>query len=189
MATQINTMIRVILLGGVLGALATSFGCSSPRRTTRAWVSQKTLIKEREKGVFRYKVYIMPNQNQAKTRAFSKKSKVPLVLSIRVINKDGGVSPLRGICQDLRQYSILYEYLLNAAKNDFVLLNGNEFEYPIYYSFENNYNAFPFETINIGYSGSVNPSATQLKKLRLLYMDKIFSHDTLLLNLGQSITL
>jgi hypothetical protein len=151
-------------------------------------VQIKTLVYEFDKGWLKYKIFQMPDTAAG---AKSKKHMVlqPIMFSIRIINMQDGSSPLRRLCSNLEEYNEYYEYLLNQAKNDIVILNGNEIEYPVYYSFENSYNVFPFETINVGYSRERLKHGDHAKNLRLLYQDKIFSHDTLMCRVGASITL
>ena len=56
--------------------------------------------------------------------------------------------------------------------------------YPVYYAFENNYDAFPFETINVGFEYDLRKNGiNSLKNLQLIYTDKIFSHSTISCNL------
>ena len=184
-------MVTGIQLGRLFITLATGLflsGCAMNRTATQGgWVAKKTLIRECDKGWLQYKVYVMPPRDSMVVVGHKRKQKVPLVMSIMIINTQTGASPLRAISGNLEEYNTYYEYLLNQAKNDFILFKGTSPEYPVYYAFENNYNVFPFETINIGYPGSVRPSLKELKKMNLLYLDKVFSHDTLLMNLGQKI--
>jgi len=56
--------------------------------------------------------------------------------------------------------------------------------YPVAYSFENNYNAFPFETINVGFKFSKGIKAGT-KDLQLIYDDKVFARDTVSFYLNQ----
>ncbi len=138
----------------------------------------KLLLGNYTRGWVKYNIYILTNEAWQKKPLKNKKQ---IILSIRIINAEDNISPLRRQGRSLEQYNVLYEYLLNQAKNDLVLISGNSIAYPVYYSFENNYNAVPFETINVGYdiSSMAHKSKKRGVSMRLLYMDKIFSHDTL----------
>lgn len=167
--------IYILVFAIVVGA-----GCSTSKPTAFRPVREKTLIGETEKGWLKYKFYLMPADNVAsKVKGKSKN----VVFSIQVINMQDATSPLRKLCSNLDDYNIYYEYLLNQTKNDLTLTSGKSISYPVYYAFENNYNAFPFETINVGYSLDKGGRSRKTTK-SLLYVDKIFAHDTIRCNLA-----
>lgn len=133
-----------------------------------------------KKGDLSYEIYRQPLAGE-NMQATAKGKQNTIRLSIRIINKAGNVSPLRAVSANYEKYNINNEYLLNGAKNDIMLLVKGLVIYPSYYSFENNYNAFPFETINLGYS-----LTTQQRKLpvELIFVDKVFTQDSILFNLN-----
>ena len=153
--------------------------CNTPKHVSNLSVkAEKTLIASRTKGWLKYNIYQMPLDSQALR---SHKRNRPLIFSIRIINMENDVSPLRRISSSLKQYDVFYEYLLNQTKNDLALVSGTTVVYPSYYSFENSYNVFPFETVNVGFSAEVIAQSKFKKSepVRLLYADKVFAHDTL----------
>lgn len=140
-----------------------------------ALVVDKRQIAEFTKGDVRYEVYQI--QKEAPTKS---KSKI-LNLSIRLINVGANVSPLRAISKDLEQYSANYEYFLNHAQQDVFLRIKNEPVFPKYYFFENNYNAFPFDVINVGFA----IGAQQIKKgVQLVFVDKLLTRDSIFFNIN-----
>lgn len=142
--------------------------CHSTKKSARTAMKQKELISELRTDWLHYKIFRLPDTLK---RA---KGKEVVQLSIRVLNTMDDTSPLRKLCTDLEQYNIRYEYLLNGAKNEVYLQSPKGISYPVSYSFENNYNAVPFETINVGYH------INRLEKgTRLVYVDRVFAQDTL----------
>lgn len=132
----------------------------------------KILIGERNKGWLRYEVYLLPADVPP-----GKHSSENMMLSIRVVNTYDNTSPLRKLSTSLDDYNQYYEYLLNHTKDDITMYANGALLYPVAYSFENNYNAFPFETINVGYKLSTRGKSA-VKGLRLTYDDKVFARDT-----------
>lgn len=126
----------------------------------------------------------MPQEKGA-TKKQQNKTDKNIKLSIMVVNMNSdNASPLRRLCSNLEEYNIKNEYLLNSAKNDIYLVaSDNTIKYPVYYAFENNYNAFPFETINVGYAFK-NNETKKMKKIKLVYIDRIFSNDSIFFNLN-----
>jgi hypothetical protein len=134
------------------------------------------LVAEQNTDWLKYKIYVLPADTN---RERARKTKENLVLSIMVINMKDNASPLRKLCTSLDDYNQYYEYLLNGCKNDIVIHAGKRELYPVYYAFENNYDAFPFETINVGFEYDLKKNGlSSLKNLQLVYTDKIFSHGT-----------
>ncbi len=128
------------------------------------------LIGEAHKGWIKYQIYAVPTDNYISTN-----HNYTSHLVIRIINTDkDGASPLRRICSNLDDYNSRYEYLLNRAKDDIVLMTSKKVLYPVYYAFENNYNVLPFETINVGYT-ITEKRPTQYE---LMFTDRIFAQDT-----------
>jgi hypothetical protein len=149
--------------------------CNTHKQIAATVVREKTLIGEQSAGWLKYKIYMLPGDTSR-----NGKQKDNLVLSIMIINMQDNTSPLRKLCANLDDYNQYYEYLLNSCKNDIVLQAGNKRLYPVYYAFENNYDAFPFETINVGFeSDRTNKGLNHLKNPELIYADKVFSHDTI----------
>ena len=141
----------------------------------------KIQIAEFSKDWLQYKVYQMNDLN----RKGASKREQALKLSVRIINMKDNTSPLRALCSNLDDYNIYYEHLLNGAKNELYLLTRDQIIFPVYYSFENNYNAFPFETINVGY---VLPKATRKNNATtLVFVDRIFSKDSIFFNLNSRV--
>lgn len=152
----------------VFGGLA---ACHTGRQATTV-VKEKTLIAEYANGWLHYKVYLLPGSSAGLTG----KQKENLTLSIMVVNIKDNTSPLRKRCTSLDEYNHYYEYLLNSCKDDIVVRDGKKELYPVYYAFENNYDAFPFETINIGFEYDLRKKGlSSLHKLQLIYTDKVFS--------------
>jgi hypothetical protein len=148
-------------------------GCAGTKRT--AVNTEKYQVSGLDINGLSYKVFVLPQQpgpNESRHKGSSRN----LIFSITVTNTLDNTSPLRKISGDLDQYNTYYEYLLNRCKENLVLKNGNELAYPVYYSFENNYNAFPFETINVGYR--LKPLHKN-NALTLQFTDLVFAHDTL----------
>lgn len=152
---------------------------------------QKTMIGEINRGWLRYQIYLIPASDLiASNSQRTKQGRGSLQFSIRIINMETSTSPLRRLCTGLDDYNLFYEYLLNGAKNDLLLVSGTDVSYPVSYSFENNYNAFPFEIINVGYSSEVSGKKRRRSDaMTLLFVDKIFSHDTLFCRVGKSTSL
>lgn len=142
--------------------------CHTMHKTTGASSRGKELISELRTDWLHYKIFRLPDTLQRP------KGNEYIQLSIRVLNTMDDTSPLRKLCTDLEQYNIRYEYLLNGAKNEVYLQSPKGISYPVSYSFENNYNAVPFETINVGYHISRLEKGT-----RLVYVDRVFAQDTL----------
>ncbi len=160
-------------------ALIIATGCKQSSLIRQSSPLEKELLGTYSRGWITYKIYRLP---LASTARGTSKRNTELVLSIKIINtEENGASPLRRQSKNLDQYNVLYEYLLNQAKNDLTLVSGNAIAYPVYYAFENNYNVVPFETINVGYdiSSLQRRRRKNNAELRLFYMDKIFAHDTL----------
>lgn len=153
------------------GALFNS--CSIPGQTLAG--TEKYQVGGIELSGLSYKVFVLPGQPD-QSGIKHKSDGQNLILSITVTNREDNISPLRKISGNLDQYNTYYEYLLNRCKENLVLRNGSELFYPVYYSFENNYNAFPFETINVGYRLK---RTRKEKALTLQYTDLVFAHDTL----------
>lgn len=148
-------------------------GCTSNKQLAHVG-GEKTLLTEDSAGWLKYKVYLLP------TNAEKSGQTDYMQLSIMVINMADNTSPLRRICTNLDNYNTYYEYLLNRCKDDLNLLVQGTILYPISYSFENNYNAFPFETINVGYKYDLrNKRNRHIKDLKLRYADRVFAHDTI----------
>lgn len=147
--------------------------CTTNKKTVSV-NNDKVLLTERSAGWLKYKVYLLP------ATEMSRKGANNMMLSIQVINMQDNTSPLRKICADLDQYNTYYEYLLNRCKEDLLLYWKGEILYPVSYSFENNYNAFPFETINVGYKYDLNKKRNKrMKDLKLAYTDRVFAQDTI----------
>jgi len=158
---------RCLLLLAFCGLAA----CHTARQTA-TMVKEKTLIAEYANDWLRYWVYLLPGDNSE----LAGKQKENLRLSIMVVNMKDNTSPLRKRCTNLDEYNQYYEYLLNSCKNDIVVRDGKKELYPVYYAFENNYDAFPFETINIGFEYDLRKKGlSSLHKLQLIYTDKVFS--------------
>ncbi len=133
------------------------------------------MIGECRKGWLQYKVFMLPAENNGETYH----GKRTVALNIMVINMIDNTSPLRKRSADLEQYNIQYEYLLNTCKNEIILNGKKTVSYPVSYSYENNYNAFPFESINVGYA-----VAAKKQSYQLVYVDRIFSQDTVTFSLS-----
>lgn len=157
-------------------------GCKSGHKVMQVTKAPKTSKVQTELADYtrdwlRYRVYLQPATEVTAQKDQSR----ALKLSIRVINIKDNSSPLRRLCSNLDEYNFYYEYLLNSAKEEIYLQGKNGIKYPVFYAFENNYNAFPFETINLGYTFS---GREQLKDYRLIYIDRVFAKDTLVFSLN-----
>ena len=156
----------------VLGCLFMA-SCGSGRKAAQQPAAvnagaRSVLLAEVDKGWLKYRIY----QN---TDTVAIKGDQILRLSIRIINTSDNTSPLRKLCSNLTDYNTYYEYLLNSAKNELVLSDAKAvFNYPVAYSFENNYDAFPFETINVGYR-----ITRKTIPQKLIYTDRVFARDTI----------
>jgi hypothetical protein len=162
-------LLAVIFLSGCCGVTT---GCGSPKRLVRTEPQEKRLISEYEKGWLKYKVFLLPADEN--DQRYAGKNEI-IRLSIMVVNIKDNTSPLRKLCSNLDQYNIYYEYLLNSCKNELSLQSAKHVAYPVSYSFENNYDAFPFETINVGY----RIGRSKKESYKLVYVDRVFSQDTL----------
>lgn len=148
--------------------------CNSTKKITKVVPRQsKALVGSSERGWLHYEVFLLPVDS-----GIDKKNDV-VKLSVRIVNKHDNTSPLRKLCNNLDDYNTLYEYLLNSARNEIYLQTSGAITYPVSYSFENNYNAFPFETINVGYH--IRPKK---KAMQLVYVDRVFARDTLIIPLN-----
>lgn len=148
--------------------------CSVPARITATQGPQ--MVSELTRDWLRFNVYTIP-QSLTQQHHSRKSGTSQIIFSIRITNMKDNASPLRKICGDLEQYNTYYEYLLNQCKDQLSLQSGNEIAYPVYYAFENNYNSFPFETINVGYRFKARRDG--LENARLVFIDRVFTHDTL----------
>jgi hypothetical protein len=185
-----NLMNDIRLRLVAIGLLVCFGSCHTQRQFSNTpLVASKTLLATCDKGWLRYKIYQLPIDKQTTKKSKQSKNSHPLVFSIMIINQENGDSPLRRICGSLEQYNALYEYLLNQAKNDLALVSGTNVLYPSYCSFENNYNAFPFETLNVGFSADALARYKVRKSVpvRLLYMDRVFAHDTVTCDINKEI--
>ncbi|XZF15210.1 hypothetical protein ACTHGU_03665 [Chitinophagaceae bacterium MMS25-I14] len=169
---------RKIIVSMFLGVLFTASGCHTGKQVS-AVAGNKVLLGERSKGWLKYQVYLLPNDSARKVA----NNPDYMRLSIMVINMENNTSPLRRLCTSLDDYNGYYEYLLNHCKEDITVSAGGALLYPVSYSFENNYNAFPFETINVGYRYGIRKKKHSTDVL-LTYNDKVFSHDTINFNLN-----
>ena len=122
---------------------------------------------------FRYELFQLPSDKQV------------MNLSLRIVNVKSGESPLRLISADIHQYTAYYEYLLNQAPADFKMIYKGQELFPVSYSVENNYNAFPFETINISFK--TGPKAGSRKPKVLLIEDNVFTHKIIWMKLVNNI--
>ena len=149
-------------------------GCAvhHPAAITKVDDKQPQLLGEFSRGWLKYQFY-----QQGSNGKYHAGQKDKMRFTVRIINMADGTSPLRRLARNIDQYNVYYEYLLNETKNDLTLVYGDRVLYPVYYAFENNYNAFPFETINVGYQ----PIGKKIKgaSAYLQYADKVFAHDTI----------
>jgi hypothetical protein len=176
MFRMVRLQLMLVFLTGI-GMAA----CSVKHTTSNVAVREdKIQIAEFSKDWLQYKVYQMNDVNKKRT---SKKEQT-LKLCVRIINMRDNVSPLRSLCSNLDEYNSYYEHLLNGAKNELFLLTGNQISFPVYYSFENNYNTFPFETINVGYA--LPKASKKSNKTTLVFVDRIFSKDSIFFNLNNN---
>ena len=157
---------RLLVIAMVALSLLT--GCHATKTITGTGKTEKVLLGEFTRDWLKYRLYLMPEKSGQMGH-----NKV-MQLSIMVENMMDNASPLRKLCTNLDDYNTYYEYLLNGAKNEIYLQSAKSISYPISYSFENNYNVFPFETINVGYRTPDRKKGTQL-----VYIDRVFSRDTL----------
>lgn len=165
MLNEKNTVGLVLLIMLVLT------GCHTGKLVSGVYRDNKILVDERSKGWLKYQVYLLPED-------IAGKEQDKMMLSIRVINMENNTSPLRRLCTSLDDYNEYYEYLLNHCKEDITVSAGGALLYPVSYSFENNYNAFPFETINVGYRYKAGKEKYK-GGVALTYNDKVFAHDTI----------
>jgi len=156
-------LFRTITALSLLAGMAMYTACMPARKVAQTKPGQEVLA-DRSRDWLRYEIYRLPDT----------KGNNSIRLSIRVINTRDNTSPLRRVCTNLEDYNTCYEYLLNRAKNDIWLESRSGARYPVYYAFENNYNAFPFETINLGYS-----CPDKKHDYRLVFVDRVFARDTL----------
>jgi len=156
-------------------------GCRSTKHTA-APVQERKLLSSCERPGLRYELYRLPADS---VMDYRHSSDVPYFkFSIRIVNTADNASPLRRLCHNLEEYNTYYEYLLNRAVNDLQLIACGTIMYPVSYSFENNYNAFPFETVNAGYRFS-NRSG-KCRELELRYTDRVFAQDTIVFHFNPS---
>lgn len=147
----------------VISALLALLLCSCSQSIYRIGVvEQKRKVSEYANDSFRYELFQLPSGKQTTN------------LSLRIVNIKTGESPLRFVAADIRQYTAYYEYLLNQGPADFRMIYQGQELLPVSYSVENNYNAFPFETLNISFKA--DRKAGSKKPKVLLFEDKVFSH-------------
>lgn len=159
------------------------FSCATTKLGKQEAKSRKQ-IAELSVDWLKYKIYLMPEEEQVAGKSRHNKTK-SIKLSMMIINMKNNFSPLRRLCSDINEYNLYNEYLLNGAKNEIYLISGNTINYPVFYAFENNYNAFPFETINVGYTlPKKNKKSTPMS---LVFVDRVFAKDTLTFSLNPSI--
>ena len=148
--------------------------------TTRPVTTTSELVGTANREWLTYQVYRLPTE---KSNQPVDKKLATHMYSIRVVNTGDNTSPLRKLSNDLAEYNTYYEYLLNGCKDDISLSGNSGFTaYPVYYAFENNYNAFPFETINVGYT--ISKKQSREKNMRLVFVDRLFAHDTISISLN-----
>lgn len=158
---------------GILIAVMCSASCKLTSKHMSSAIHSPLLIDEVDKGWLRFSLYVL-NDTVANGQH-------EMLYSIRVVNTSDNFSPLRKIVKNIDEYNIAYAYLLNQAKNDFILFSNNDLFYPSYYAVENNYNAFPFEAINVGYS--ILEKKQRHSDRLIAYVDKVFTQDTIVFNL------
>jgi len=156
-------------------------GCSGPRHASVA--QDREALAQYSRPGLQYNLYLLPEDSAT---ARGKKAAPYARFSIRVINTADNASPLRRLCHNLDEYNTYYEYLLNRALNDLQLIDNGAILYPVSYSFENNYNAFPFETINVGYRIDLRQARKKKHALKMVYADRVFAQDTIVFNLNHT---
>ena len=172
---------KLIKTSCVCVAVMAAFSCSVKNTAFLKQPKKKTeQIAQFKKGDLSYEVYRQYATGENMQMAADPKQS-PVRISIRIINKGGNVSPLRAISGNYETYNINNDYLLNGAKNDIMLFVKGRLIYPSYYCFENNYNAFPFETINLGYSLTTKQRKSPVQ---LIFVDKVFTQDSIFFNLN-----
>jgi hypothetical protein len=149
--------------------------CTSRKVTNNVGLAHAWEVKKvaaYRKGDLRYDLFLKKYNN------VHNKRNVDFVL--RIINIENDVSPLRAISKNLDEYSVHYEYLLNQAKDDFALYVDGKSLFPLSYSFENYYNTFPFDALNIGFASGTK---LQGKNAELVFVDRLFSRDSIFFNI------
>jgi len=152
-------------------------GCTSSRKISITQGTSILPVATTTRPGLQYNLYLLPADSVS----------VPYTrFSIRVLSTTDNFSPLRRLCRNLQEYNTYYEYLLNGAAQDLLLVDRGQILYPVSYSFENNYNAFPFETINVGYRYGRQPRRPKKRDLKMIYTDRVFAQDTIVFNLNQT---
>lgn len=154
--------------------------CSGSKKTIVT--ADKILVSEFERDWLKFRVFLLPQSQSDVHNSKKEHGQKNMVFSIMIINMKDNASPLRKICGNLDEYNTYYEYLLNRCKENISLQQNGEIAYPVYYSFENNYNSFPFETINVGYRFK---EKRRTNVPELVFDDKIFSHTILRFSLDK----
>lgn len=89
---------------------------------------------------------------------------------------DGAVSPLRYQLAAKEEYDKRYNYFLNEAHNDLVLVyNRKDTLHPMSYTFENNFNLTPQETMVVGFELPAGVPYAE-KEMQLSYIDQVFKN-------------
>jgi hypothetical protein len=157
------------------------YSCTGSRKHAYNTITAKKQLATCVRPGLQYELYQLPpdTASLAKAGPYTK-------FSIRVINTDDNASPLRRLCRNLDEYNTYYEYLLNGAPEDLQLIDNGTVLYPVSYSFENNYNVFPFETINVGYRYAPKKHKRRSGELKMIYTDRVFARDTIVFHLLQT---
>jgi hypothetical protein len=126
-------------------------------------------------GVFTFSTQVQPKRCRVKDAQHQK----GIVLTVRVYNNQDMSSPLRKVCRSMDAYNSANEYLLNKLRQDIRLEYGTASCNPTDFWFENNYNAFPFETFKVGFTPPKSFFKGHSKVAQLVYVDRVFTGDTL----------
>lgn len=130
--------------------------------------------------IFQYKpvVYMVAQESGNSTNEQIKKRLSELSgtvwFNIKLENNTGNGSLLRSGVQSTAEYQARYDYFLNQASRDIKLVYKGQELKPSSYSFENNYNLTPVETIVVGF---VLPDSAELNaELQISFFDRVFKN-------------
>jgi hypothetical protein len=136
------------------------------------------LIVQIKKGWINYQLYKISDTTVSKIRSMQ--------FAIRIVNTLDNLSPLRKLSNNLDMYNTYYAYLLTQAKYDLLLLTERNKAYPCTnFTFENNYNAFPFDAFTFGFSLAGSNKNRKAQKY-IQYIDQVFTKDTILFQLPKA---
>lgn len=162
----------------LLSCMFASCGFVKKQTVSSSVAPSQKLIAQVKKDWINYQLYQLSDTTvqQQRSRLFA----------IRIVNTADNYSPLRKLSSNLEAYNTMYAYLLNQAKYDLLLQSDKGKQYACsYYAFENNYNAFPFDAMTIGFTIEGKKRYRHAQQ-QIQYIDHVFTQDTILFQLPKA---